>query len=263
MKPGRTGVETERVSGSLPPARRVWFAGLLAIVMLVLAGAGYRIAAARVGDPEPIALPLPLDSIPYELDGWTGTDLEIQNVTQEYMKANFADDYVSRRYVSSDGRLWGNVYVVYCSSRPAGLVGHKPSICFVRSGWISDGVSQLEFESTSGRQIECLMHKFYRPMPDYRSVVVLSFYVLNGTITRDETDFANFWGRRPNLSGDPARYVAQVQVSSYTQEMAMAVIQGLADAVLAYLPDEEGVVQAMADADADGPAQTEGTGQSQ
>jgi len=262
MKSGRTGVETKRVSGSLSAAPRVWFAGLLAIVMLVLAGAGYRIAAARVGDPEPIALPLPLDSIPYELDGWTGTDLEIQNVTQEYMKANFADDYISRRYVSSDGRLWGNVYVVYCSSRPAGLVGHKPSICFVRSGWISDGASQLELESTSGRRIECLVHKFYRPMPDYRSVVVLSFYVLNGRITRDETDFANFWGRRPNLSGDPARYVAQVQVSSYTEEMATAVIEGLADTILAYFPDENGVVQAMADVD--GPAQTdEETGRSQ
>ncbi len=240
---------------------RFWFAGLIAVAMLIVAGVGYRIAVARVGNLEPISLPLPLDSIPYELGKWTGTDLEIQNITQEYMKTHFADDYISRRYINNDNQKWGNVYVVYCSSRPAGLIGHKPSICFVRSGWVSDKRSYSSFETPSGRTIECLVHKFYRPMPDYRSIVVLSFYVLNGKMTRNEKDFADFWGRRPNLSGNPARYVAQVQVSSHTVESAMAVASALADTILMYLPDEDGVVQAMGDAGDLG--QAEGAGQAQ
>lgn len=238
---------------------RLWLAGVLAMSMLVAAGAAYRVAIARIGDPKPIALPLPLSHIPSTLDGWTSTDLEIENVTQEYMKTNFADDYVSRRYVSSDAKTWADVYVVYCSSRPAGLVGHKPSVCLVRSGWASDGTSHSAFESESGRRIECLVQRFRRPVQDNRSIVVLSFYVLNGKTTRNEKDFSDFWGRRLNLSGDPARYVAQVQVSSHTEEAARAVIRVMADAILAFLPDEQGNVKAVADAD--GLDQAEGAGQ--
>ena len=240
---------------------RFWLAGVLAVSMLVATGAGYRAAVARVGDPAPIPLPLPLAAIPSQQGEWTATDLEIRSVTQDYMTTHFADDYISRRYVHSDAQTWADVYVVYCSSRPAGLVGHKPSVCFVRSGWIADGTSHSEFESASGRRIECLVHRFHRPMPDYRSIVVLSFYVLNGKTTRNEREFADFWGRRLNLAGDPARYVAQIQVSAVQEESARTVIGAVADTILAYLPDKEGRVKAVAGTPE--PGRKEGTGQPQ
>lgn len=186
------------------------------------------------------------------------TDLEIQSVTQEYMKANFADDYISRRYVSADSQVWADVYVVYCSSRPAGLVGHKPSVCFVRSGWTPDGTSRSEFVTEAGRRIECLVHRFHRPPPNYRTVVVLSFYILNGNTTCNEKDFSDLWGRRLNLEGDPARYVAQVQVSAMLEDSARAVIRDVADTILAHLPDQEGNVKAAVGAA--GPDREEGTG---
>ncbi len=65
---------------------------------------------------------------------------------------------------------------------------------------------------------------------------MLNFYVLNGQITLNERDFSGFWGRRPNLSGDPARYVAQVQISSTLEHSARSAAAEMADTLLAFLP---------------------------
>jgi hypothetical protein len=209
------------------------------------AGAGYRAAAARLQAPSaPVVLPMPLKEVPMEADGWVGEDLPIPEVTQTYMKTNFADDYISRRYVNTAEGLGADVYVVYCSSRPGGILGHKPRVCFPAHGWIHDGTVPSQVVSRSGRTIGCLIHRFHKPAPAYQQVVVLSFYVLNGRITLTERDFSGFWGRRPNVSGNPARYVAQVQVSSILEHSARAGAAQMADIVLAFLPDHNGHVAA-------------------
>ena len=225
-------------------AAPLWLAGLLAVLLLVAAGVVYRVDASRVEDRLPISLPVPLEKIPLELHGWTGQHFAIPSTTRQYMESNFADDYVSRRYSNDDAGMWADLYVVYCSSRLGGLIGHNPRICYPGNGWVWDETSPSEFVSTSGRRIPCLVHRFHRPAPDYRRVVVLSFYVLNGEITLDQRDFSDLWGRRVNLSGDPARYVAQIQVSSVQEEAARAAIRGLADTILTFLPDQYGRVQA-------------------
>jgi hypothetical protein len=75
--------------------------------------------------------------------------------------------------------------------------------------------------------------------------VVLNFYILNGQLTASENAFSGPLGRRPNIAGDPARYVAQVQISSVLENSVRTMAKDITDSVLDYLPDETGKVQAV------------------
>ncbi len=74
--------------------------------------------------------------------------------------------------------------------------------------------------------------------------VVLNFYVLNGQLTADENDFSGIFGRRPNIAGDPARYVAQVQISSVLEYSIREAAKDMTDLILDFLPDWNGTVRA-------------------
>lgn len=214
----------------------VWLSAVVAVVLLVTAGIAYRAMAARLyGDAlRPVKLPVPLQQIPEQIGGWVGKDRPIAEGIIAYMRQNFADDYISRRYINAQEGVWADLYVVYCSSRPGGILGHKPTVCFPGNGWIHDETTSSQFVAGSGRPIACLVHRFHDSA--YQQTVVLNFYVLNGQITLNESDFSGFLGRRPNLSGDPARYVAQVQISSNLEHSARIAAAEMADVLLAFLP---------------------------
>lgn len=216
----------------------MWLAAVVAVVLLITAGIAYRTLAARLyGDAlTPVKLPVPLERIPRQIGAWTGQDRPIPENIVAYMKQNFADDYVSRRYVNAGEGVWADLYVVYCSSRPGGILGHQPRVCFPGNGWIHDETRSAQLVSVSGRPIECLVHRFHKPGPAYQQIVVLNFYVLNGQITLSEREFSGPLGRRPNLSGDPARYVAQVQVSAPLEHTVRTAAAQMADILLAFLP---------------------------
>ncbi len=77
--------------------------------------------------------------------------------------------------------------------------------------------------------------------------VVLNFYVLNGKPTADENDFSGSLWRRPNIAGDLAQYVAQVQVSSVLESSVRKMAKDVADLILDYLPDQDGKIRAVDD----------------
>jgi len=223
-----------------------WLAGVLVIMLLLGAGVVYRVAASglqRIRD-NPVVLPVPLGAIPTVMSPWIGRDMDLPSTTRKYMTDNFADYYVSRRYTNAAEGAWADVYVVYCSTYPSGLLGHKPDVCFPAHGWIHDQTVETEITTRSGRMIPCLRHLFHRSPPQYGQVFVLSFYVLNGQVTLRERDFSGFLDRTPNISGNPARYVAQVQISSAFEPSAIAAARDLVDTILTFLPDRHGYVQA-------------------
>jgi hypothetical protein len=78
----------------------------------------------------------------------------------------------------------------------------------------------------------------------YEQIVVLNFYILNGRITADEKDFSGLLDRKPNIAGDPARYVAQVQISSVLENSIRTAAKDMADVILDFLPDKDGKVRA-------------------
>jgi len=224
--------------------RFIWMIWVLAIMLLLCTGMTYRIASHWKHVMEtPIKLPVPLSAFPARIGNWVGSDLSIPTITQEYMKENFADDFLSRRYVDTATNAWANVYVVYCSSRPGGILGHQPRVCYPAHGWVHDSTEPSTFTLQSGRQIRCLIHRFRKPAPAYEQIVVLNFYILDGQITTEEKDFSGLLGRRPNIAGDPARYVAQVQISSLVENSIRAAAIDMTDLVLGFLPDQSGEVK--------------------
>jgi len=231
-----------KASGRVP----LWSIWVLAIVLLVSAGMTYRILASgleRVVN-RTIKLPVPLSDFPTQIGNWSGKDMSIPSTTKEYMEKNFADDYFSRQYSNSEAKV--NVYVVYCSSRPGGILGHRPRKCYAGYGWIHDGTETDHFISWAGKKIPYLIHRFHKPeMTD--QVVVLNFYILNGEPTADENDFSSSLWRRPNIAGDLAKYVAQVQISSVLASSAIKMAEDVADLILDYLPDQDGKVRAVDD----------------
>lgn len=238
----------------------VWLAAMLALVLLVGGGVAYRVAAAgleRIRD-NPVMLPVPLGRIPLEIGSWTGREAPIESTTEEYMRANFADDYISRQYTSRAEGSVADVYVVYCSTYPMGLLGHKPDVCFPAHGWIHDRTTETELTTRSGQKIPCLSHQFHKAPPAYGRVSVLSFYVLNGQITLHERDFSGFLDRTPNISGNPARYVAQVQISSAFEPYVMAAARDVVDTILTFLPDRHGTVKAALPVSQSGAGQDSG-----
>ena len=237
---------TSSASNASKGTASIWLAGAVAVLLALGAGIAYRAGAVRLRTAlsDPVDLPVPLAELPTRINGWVGEELGLPESIKKYMEANFADDYVRRQYVRQGEGAWAGVYVVYCASRPGGLLGHRPRVCFPANGWIHDETVPSQIVLRSGRQIRCLRHQFHRAAPAYQQVSVLSFYVLNGHLTINEREFSGFFGRRPNIAGDPARYVAQVQISSVLEHSARTAAADMLDVILAFLPDEEGHVQA-------------------
>jgi len=228
----------------------VWLAGVLAFVLLIGAGVAYQVAARVLQRirASPISLPLRLSAIPTEIGPWTGREVPFLPGTEKYMKANFADDYINRQYTKSAAGTRADVYVyvVYCSSQRSGLLGHRPGVCYVANGWISDSSTPAEVTTISGQKVQCLIEEFHKSPPAYEQVFVLSFYILDGQITLRERDFSGIFDRAPNISGNPARYVAQVQIISTFEPSARAAARDLVDTILTFLPDRHGYVKAAA-----------------
>lgn len=225
---------------------QVWLVWVLAILLLIGSGIVYRLVASHLQlvVKAPIVLPVPLGSLSTQIGNWTGTELAIRATTREYMEKNFADDFLSRRYLDSSKNIWADVYVVYCSSRPGGILGHRPGVCYPAHGWIHDSTERSQFTSAAGRQVACLVHRFHKPAPMSDQTVILNFYVLNGQITADEDDFSGPFSRRPNIGRDPARYVAQIQISSVLENSVRTAAGDMTDMILSFLPDENGQVRA-------------------
>jgi hypothetical protein len=176
-----------------------------------------------------------------ELDRWSGRDVPIPKNIQI---AAGNDDFLNRLYVSKSSRNWVNLYVGY-SARPRTMLGHRPDACYVAGGWIHDITRPAEFVSVSGRRVSCLIHRFHMPAPHYEERVVLNYYILNGQLTSEESGFSGLGMRSPNIGGDPARYVAQVQISSVLENSVLDAAKDTVDLILDFFPDPEGKVGAF------------------
>jgi hypothetical protein len=222
----------------------VWIVWMLAILLFLCAGVVYRITAQhlRLLIDTPIELPLHLSAFPVEIGNWSGKESPIPYNIQ---KVAGNDDFLSRLYTNRFTKEWANVYIAY-SARPRTMVGHKPEACYVGSGWIHDSTEPTKVVSSSGVTIPCLVHHFHKPAPDNREVVVLNFYILNGQITSNESGFTGLGWRTPNIAGNPAHYVAQVQISSALENSVRVVAKDMTDLIIAFFPDNDGKVKAAA-----------------
>ena len=214
-------------------------AWLLAFILLILSGVMYRVAASRL-KLAPSPLPISLSAFPSKVGNWVGSEISIATTTKEYMQNHFADDFLSRRYVNSATKAWADFYIVYCTSRPGGILGHRPRVCYPGNGWIHDSTEPIQVMSRAGRKIPCLIHRFHKPSPRHDQIVVLNFYILNGQITVDVNDFFGPFNRKLNIGGDQTRYVSQIQISSVLENSIRAAAKDITGLILDYFPDANG-----------------------
>ncbi len=216
----------------------------VAIAFVVAGGASYRLAMGRLQPhvSEPILLPVPLSSFPEKIDVWNGVDIPVDPAV---LRIAGNDDYLHRSYTRGTGPTTERAYLyIGYSARPRTMLHHSPEICYVNAGWLHDITEPVEVELTGGSVLESNIYSFDQQPPAHGSIFVLNYYVLNGRRTRDASDFRGLGWRLPNLAGDPAWYVAQVQVISVSRHTAIRLAAATADTILEYLPDEAGIVQA-------------------
>jgi EpsI family protein len=209
-------------------------------LLVVGAGIAYRAVASRLKSfvDTPIELPVPLSAFPKQIGQWTGEDVPIP---PNILRATGNDDSLNRLYRNTASHEWADLYIAY-TGRPRVMLGHRPEVCYVAGGWVHDRTEESAFTASSGKRVPCMVYNFHMPRPQYQERVVLNFYIVNGRLTADESAFSGVGWRTPNIAGDPARYVAQVQVGSVLESSVRTVVEDLADLILDFFPDENGEV---------------------
>jgi hypothetical protein len=183
---------------------------------------------------------VPLKAFPSTINNWLGKDVSL---TETVQRVADNDDFLNRLYTNQATGQRANIYIAY-SARPRTMLGHRPQVCYVAAGWVHDSTEQSHFVSSSGRTIPSLVHRLHKPASESDLIVVLNFYIVNGLVTDDEDVFTGIGWRTPNVAGNPARYVAQVQISSVLENWARTAAEEMTDLVLHFFPDEAGEVRA-------------------
>jgi hypothetical protein len=236
----RPEVFYSNISTGKTPALFVW---ILAFLLLIFAGITYRVLAShlKVIVSTPVTLPVPLSAFPEQIGNWVGQDVEIP---PNIRRVAGNDASLNRLYKNTLNNQWANMYIAY-TARPRTMLDHRPRICYVGGGWAHDDTQSTKITSNTGREFPCLIHRFHRPAPEHEATVVLNFYIVNGQITTNESVFSGLGWRTPNIAGDPARYVAQVQMSSVLENSVRIATVDMIEPILDFLPDENGKVQAV------------------
>jgi hypothetical protein len=223
----------------------VWLIWILAILLLISAGTTYRVLASRLNllVDVPIKLSVPLSDFPTIVGKWTGNDAPLHLNIQ---RAAGNDDFINRLYIDKQSNKWVNIYIAY-TARPRTMLGHRPQVCYPAGGWVHDSTEGSEIVSNKGKHIPCLIHRFHMPGENYQEIVVLNYYIVNGQLTSDESVFSGVGWRTPNIEGDPARYTAQVQISSLLENSVLTAARDMTDLILDFFPDADGRVRAAED----------------
>ncbi len=216
-------------------------AWLIAVVAIVATGLFYRFAAAKLKiiSETSIELSVPLRHFPPILKNWRGTDVPIPRNIQRIAQN---DDSLNRVYTNQADQQQVNLYIAY-TARPRTMLGHRPQVCYTGGGWIHDQTESIQCQTNAG-EIPCLLHEFHLPEDRTTRLFVLNFYIVNGQITDDQSVFSGLSWRTPNIAGNPARYVAQIQISSITRQAILAAVEDMTQTILDFFPDRENRIQA-------------------
>lgn len=157
-----------------------------------------------------VALDPPLSAAPLGIGNWQGVEVPLD---EGVVRISGADDYINRIYVDKSADEPVFLYAAY-TAHPVKLAGHRPQVCYPAHGWHLNRTETAATQRTDGAELAFQVHEFSRREVWDEQIVVLNYYVLAGRHTTDWTDFQGLRWRRPNVTRDVNRYVAQVQVSS-------------------------------------------------
>jgi EpsI family protein len=208
------------------------------MILLVTAGTAYRYAATHFNSisGQPIILKTPLKEFPAKVGNWTGTEMPISKTV---LKVASNDDYLMRTYKNSVTGQSVNIYIAF-SARPSTMRGHRPEICYPLSGWVHDNTTKGQVPLVSGRALSCLIHRFHKSLPGSGNVVVLNYYILDGSSITNEEAFSGLKYRMVNYTRKAKRYVTQVQISSSMTNSVIAAASEFGDIISEFFPEIDG-----------------------
>jgi EpsI family protein len=214
--------------------------GILAFTAAIFflgSGVLYRLFAQRLDALSLVRfLPaIPLQDFPYKIGPWEGVDVPISDTV---LKVAANDDYVSRLYVDKNRNMTVSLYVAY-TAEPRRMMGHRPTVCYVASGWIHDGSEQTAIETLAGTEIPCMIHRFHRPGLAYQDAAVVNYYVVNGVLTSDHKSFSGIRWRRPKITNGRPDYVAQIQMVSGSEQASRTLAADISDQLLRHFSKTE------------------------
>lgn len=210
--------------------KQIVLLAIVTMVFLLCSGWLYRQSAAHLNALSRVkVMPnIPLSRFPYQIDSWQGVDYPI---SETVLKVAANDDYLSRVYSDASRRVQASLYVAY-TAEPRRMLGHRPQVCYVASGWIHDRTDEQVFGTVSGKKIPCLIHQFHKTGLDYQNIYVLNYYVVNGELTSDYKQFSGLRWRRPKLTNGRPDYVAQIQISSVSEAAVRDLAGDISDEIL-------------------------------
>ena len=213
---------------------RIWFALFSGCILLILSGIAYRLFALQLDAlaKEPMAPAVPFSSFPYSIGSWSGYEVPLSEVVLE-VSGN--EDHLNRRYLNRENPAEVNLYLAY-TSQPRTMLGHRPLVCYVNSGWQHEGTEEITIMTADGGQLTTLLHKFRLPLA-VSGINVINYYYVNGSLTTDHNEFFRLKFRSIQNSKQHPRYVIQVQVSSFSEKAAIDFAREIAPLVLVHLPE--------------------------
>jgi EpsI family protein len=125
-------------------SERLSYAGLLLLVALG-GGLAWTFALGNRLEADPSALA----SVPFEVDGWIGTDVPVESDVEAMLRADYN---LQRAYESPDGGLvW--IYVGYYGTRRGGRPEHTPPTCYEANGYTILEEQTIPVDAASGLRV--------------------------------------------------------------------------------------------------------------
>lgn len=186
--------------------KSVYIAAIVAGVVVLVYGFGYRLLAARLDGPvntTPVSQET-MDRLPMEIGAWVGQDTPMD---ERIIRATDTDAHVSRRY-SRQGSFESISLWIASGVRARDLMPHRPEVCYTGAGWTLTRRRVMELPLPGDAVLPCNVMQFSRGMLNTESVMVLYYYLVDGQYSADVSLLRSKAWR----GGSPVGYVAQVQV---------------------------------------------------
>lgn len=171
---------TENDNGNRQP---VIIAATVASIVMLAAGIGYRVLAAKLSAPvnTPTLSAAALERLPMQLGDWTGED---EPLDEALVRATDTDAHVSRTYSRQNSMESVWLYIAY-GVRVRDLMPHRPEVCYAGAGWTLEDRSPAELALADEMKLPCNVLKFSRGVLNQQRVVVLDYYIVDGQYCHD------------------------------------------------------------------------------
>jgi EpsI family protein len=115
-------------------------------VVLLLAGTGVLLQTRGIGDRIPDSEPL--SRIPFNIAGWSGSEMQIDQETLDVLGAG---SFLSREYMRGNDGPTIDLFVGYFPTQRTGVSIHSPRNCLPGSGWAFESSKYLYLNDANGK----------------------------------------------------------------------------------------------------------------